>query len=255
MDVFEFRDKLVEDYRRFSTSFTKILSDDIRTFVEQTYDAGRFWPSPLLQLNPNFVRAGSVEDLVAKGRLHPQCNAIFRRDKDVVPGGKTLFLHKHQEEAVAIASRGESYVLTTGTGSGKSMSYFLPIVDYVLRNKTRPGGKKQITAIVIYPMNALCNSQREELDRFLGKDGPVSFARYTGQEKDEDRERLADNPPDILLTNYMMLELILTRQQRPDTEVVKAAQGLRFLVLDDCIPIAVVRVPTSPCSSGAFVKP
>lgn len=233
MNVFEFRDTLVEEYRRFSTSFTKILADDIRTFVEKTYDAGRFWPSPLLQLNPNFVRAGSVEDLVAKGLLHPQCNAIFRRDKDLVPGGKTLFLYQHQEEAITIAARGESYVLTTGTGSGKSLSYFIPIVDYVLRQRTSGNRRRQITAIVIYPMNALCNSQREELERFLGQDGPVSFARYTGQETNEERERLAEHPPDILLTNYMMLELILTRQQRPDTEVVKAAQGLKFLVLDE----------------------
>jgi len=233
MDVFQFRDRLVEDYRRFSTSFTKIQAPDIRSFVAQTYDAGRFWPPPLIQLNPNFVRAGSIEDLVLQGRLHPECNALFRRDKDTFPGGKTLYLHKHQEEAIAIASRGESYVLTTGTGSGKSLSYFIPIVDHVLRRKGGHDSGKQISAIVVYPMNALCNSQRDELDRFLGSNGPVTFARYTGQESEQDRERLADNPPDILLTNYMMLELILTRQQHPDLAIVKAAQGLQFLVLDE----------------------
>lgn len=234
MDVFEFRDRLVEDYRRFTTSFTRILASDIRSFVEKTYDAGRFWPAPLIQLNPNFVRAGSIEDLVTRGDLHPQCNQIFRRDKDTVPGGKTLFLHKHQEEAIKIAAKGESYVLTTGTGSGKSLSYFIPIVDHVLRQRSQPGGgAKRITAIVIYPMNALCNSQREELERFLGQNGPVTFARYTGQESSEEREKLAINPPDILLTNYMMLELILTRQQQPDTKVVEAAKGLNFLVLDE----------------------
>jgi ATP-dependent helicase YprA (DUF1998 family) len=85
-------------------------------------------------------------------------------------------------------------------------------------------------------MNALANSQYGELTKFLnhgypdGK-GPVTFARYTGQESDEERQTIIANPPDILLTNYVMLELILTRsQERP---LVKQAQGLGFLVFDE----------------------
>ncbi len=87
-------------------------------------------------------------------------------------------------------------------------------------------------------MNALCNSQREELKRFLrlgygeGSE-PVTFARYTGQESQEERERIAKNPPDILLTNYVMLELLMTRFHEPDKAVRRHAEGLRFLVLDE----------------------
>jgi ATP-dependent helicase YprA (DUF1998 family) len=87
-------------------------------------------------------------------------------------------------------------------------------------------------------MNALCNSQPEELQKFLtygygiGKE-PVTYARYTGQESPEERQQLAETPPDILLTNYVMLELIMTRQDFPDPQVVAHAQGLRFLVLDE----------------------
>ena len=85
-------------------------------------------------------------------------------------------------------------------------------------------------------MNALANSQYEELSKFLEKgypeaDSPVRFARYTGQEKGEAREALRRDPPDILLTNYMMLELLLTRAE--DRQLVRAAQGLRFLVFDE----------------------
>jgi hypothetical protein len=85
-------------------------------------------------------------------------------------------------------------------------------------------------------MNALANSQQQELTKFLchgypeGK-GPVTFRRYTGQEKDEERQEILANPPDILLTNYVMLELILTRVD--ERQLVQAAQGLRFLVLDE----------------------
>ena len=62
---------------------------------------------------------------------------------------------------------------------------------------------------------------------------PVTFARYTGQESQEERERIAKNPPDILLTNYVMLELIMTRFHETDKAVRKHAEGVRFLVLDE----------------------
>jgi ATP-dependent helicase YprA (DUF1998 family) len=85
-------------------------------------------------------------------------------------------------------------------------------------------------------MNALANSQAEELRKFLEKGygpgrAPVTFKRYTGQEKGDEREAIRSRPPDILLTNYMMLELLLTR--REDRALVAAAQGLTFLVFDE----------------------
>jgi ATP-dependent helicase YprA (DUF1998 family) len=86
-------------------------------------------------------------------------------------------------------------------------------------------------------MNALANSQFGELEKFLkagfpeGQE-PVSFKRYTGQENSRERDAIMANPPDILLTNYVMLELILTRPQERRS-LIKAAQGLKFLVLDE----------------------
>ena len=238
MDVFEFRDELVNEYQRFARSFTRIRAPDIHESVGAAYDSGRFWPAPLVQLNPNFETGGTIDDLVNAGVLDDTCARIFRlKDpKDTV--GKQLELHRHQAEAIEIAKRGESYVLTTGTGSGKSLSYFIPIIDDVLRRKKTADKGEGIAAIVVYPMNALCNSQREELHKYLtlgfgeGNE-PVTFARYTGQESNEERERIAKNPPDILLTNYVMLELIMTRFQETDKAVRKHAEGLRFLVLDE----------------------
>ncbi len=81
-------------------------------------------------------------------------------------------------------------------------------------------------------MNALANSQAEELKKFLEKGypsgPPVRFKRYTGQEKGPERDEIRSNPPDILLTNYMMLELLLTRSE--DRQLVRAAQAIKFLV-------------------------
>ncbi len=239
MDVFAFRNRLVEEYSRFSRSFTKIRADDISRAVDDAYAAGRFWPAPLVQLNPRFAPGRTVDELVAEGTLEAECSRIFRlRESSGPPTGRSLALYRHQADAIDIARRGESYVLTTGTGSGKSLGYFIPIVDDVLRRRRQGDPCKGITAIVVYPMNALCNSQLEELTRYLNlgyPEGgePVTFARYTGQDSEEDRERIVKSPPDILLTNYVMLELILTRAIETDKAVRKHAAGLRFLVLDE----------------------
>ena len=153
-----------------------------------------------------------MDELVELGILHRECAQIFRIDKsDTDHRGKQLLLHQHQREAILEAQEGQSYVLTTGTGSGKSLAYIVPIVDHVLRR----GSGRGIQAIVVYPMNALANSQDEELGKFIHRGYPqgqslVRFARYTGQERGAAREAIRSNPPDILLTNYMMLELLLT---------------------------------------------
>ena len=176
---------------------------------------------------------------MGEGLLHRECERIFRVKASIDDlGTQQLRLHRHQREAVAAARTGGSYVLTTGTGSGKSLAYIVPIVDRVLRERDAdPGAPRSVKAIVVYPMNALANSQRHELEKFLtygygrGKE-PVTFARYTGQESDEERQRILANPPDILLTNYVMLELLLTRPQERQ-KLIRAAKGLRFLVLDE----------------------
>ena len=238
MDVFAFRDELVTEYSRFSRSFTRIRAEDISREVDAAYAAGRFWPAPLIQLNPTFEPGGSINELVSDGTLDAKCARIFRLKTPADPEGKSLRLYRHQTDAIDIAKRNESFVLTTGTGSGKSLAYFIPIVDDVLRRRRAGGDATGITAIVVYPMNALCNSQREELERYLrlgygeGRE-PVTFARYTGQESKEERDRIAKNPPDILLTNYVMLELIMTRFLEADSAVRRHAAGLRFLVLDE----------------------
>ena len=234
MNVFDLRDRLVRDYASYTRSFIKIADSRISHTVESALNSGASWPEPLLQLSPTFLPGGTIDELVADGTLHSECAKIFRIDKsDTDHTGKPLLLHTHQREAILKATREKkSYVLTSGTGSGKNLTYIVPIVDHILRN----GSGRGIQAIVVYPMNALANSQDEELGKFLkmgypeGK-SPVRFARYTGQEKGPEREAIRSNPPDILLTNYMMLELLLTRCD--DRELIRAAQGLRFLVFDE----------------------
>lgn len=231
MNVFQLRDSVIGDYQRFIEGFLYIRDDRIRREVSETLDAGLLWPEPWLSLNPAFAPGGSIDELADSDVLHDECKRIFRLGKDHGPGS-SLSLYRHQVEAIDAARAGDNYVLTTGTGSGKSLSYMVPIVDRVLREGSGGG----IKAIVVYPMNALANSQQEELRKFLragypdGR-GPATFKRYTGQESDDERQAIIAQPPDILLTNFVMLELILTRTD--ERQLVEQAQDLRFLVLDE----------------------
>ncbi|MFN3581610.1 MAG: DEAD/DEAH box helicase [Pseudomonas sp.] len=234
-NVFDFRDQLVMEYSAFSRSFTRIAASDILREVERQYDAGRYWPEPLIQINPNYQRKGTVQHLVEEGLLHKACAEIFQTGK-AEANPQPLHLYAHQMEALAKGQAGQSYVVTTGTGSGKSLSFFLPVIDRILKSK-QIDPSPRTRAIVIYPMNALANSQLEELDKFLygfpEDEKPFTVARYTGQEKPAEREAIASNPPDILLTNFMMLELILTRYEQTDRRVVEHCHGLDFLILDE----------------------
>ena len=236
MDVFALRDRLVADYEEFTRSFINVTDDRIREVIDRELAEGLLWPESLIQLNPSFQPGATIDELVAEGVLHEANRAIFRRGKSDGAAGAALSeplrLHRHQDEAIRVAATGANYVLTTGTGSGKSLTYMVPIVDRVVRE----GPGKGIRAIVVYPMNALANSQAGELEKFLkfgfpNNAGPVTFARYTGQEKEDERLAIIATPPDILLTNYVMLELLLTRPF--EKGLVAAAHDLRFLVLDE----------------------
>lgn len=231
MRAFDFDHHLIENYAHFSRSFSAIKAADIRDAISREYENGRFWPDALLSLNPRYEAGPSVESLVASGNLDQATAQVFRF------GSMPLRLHAHQGQAIAKAKSGQSYVVTTGTGSGKSLCFFIPIVDAIIRAR-KAGHPPRTRAIIVYPMNALANSQLKEIDKFVSQSGlPAdlrpTIRRYTGQESREERQAIAINPPDILLTNFMMAELLLTRQDDTDARVIENARGLEFIVLDE----------------------
>jgi len=232
MDIFDIHDEVIDHYREYVRSFLSIADDDIREFIGRgIFDARALWPDALLQLNPAYEKAATVASLAAKGVLQPGCADIFRDEK-----GQSFRLYQHQKEAVDKGLAGEHFVVTSGTGSGKTLTYFLPIFDAVLRGNPK---EPRVWAIVVYPMNALVNSQEAALqelaDRYqarMGKPMPVRFAKYTGQESDAEKLRIQQNPPHILLTNYVMLELMLVRP-RERHFIDRASSALRYLVMDE----------------------
>ena len=229
MKAFELERYLIDSYTRFSRSFTKIQAEDFRVEIEKQYEVGRFWPDALLSLNPHYLSGQTIDQMVASGNLDEATGKIFQLDGNP--------LYRHQEQSIMKTQAGKSHVVTTGTGSGKSLCFFVPIVDSIVKARKK-GLPRKTRAIIIYPMNALANSQIREIEDFIDKSGlsdelkPV-VRRYTGQEKQEERQRIASNPPDILLTNFMMAELLLIRQDEVDTKVINNAHGLEFIVLDE----------------------
>ena len=178
MNIFNLRDKTISDYEAFLKSFLKINDNRIREFVDKELSNGVLWPDSILQLNPAYKLGSNIKELCDKQILHSDCATFFNPD---------LRLYQHQETAIYKAQQKEDYILTTGTGSGKSFTYLIPIVDSVLKNNPE---KKNVRAIIIYPMNALINSQYKALEDFRERDFPVTYAKYTGQEKEEFVSRL-----------------------------------------------------------------
>ena len=127
MRAFEFDQQLISSYERFSRSFSTIHADDLRAEIDAQYDAGRFWPDALLSLNPRYLSGPTVDDLVKSGDLDEGTGKVFRF------GETPLRFYRHQAESIAKAKSGKSYVVTTGTGSGKSLCFFVPVVDSIIR--------------------------------------------------------------------------------------------------------------------------
>jgi len=226
IDVFNIHKDIINDYKNFVESFIFIDDVNIKERVDNSIKDGKFWPEPLIVFNPSFEKSGSVKDLCDKELLHPFIAEIF----------KGFELYRHQVEAITKASQGLDIVVTSGTGSGKSLTFLVPIFNDLLKGEKN---NKGIQSVIVYPMNALINSQHEEIEKLkiqyeerTGKQFPVTFARYTGQEKQEERERIKKELPDVILTNYMMLELILTRPQESDMSH-SIYENLKFLVFDE----------------------
>jgi hypothetical protein len=163
---------------------------------------------------------------------------------------KELHPYRHQIEAWQVLSqaRPQSVVVASGTGSGKTECFMVPILDNLVRQRTKKNGKLTgVRALFLYPLNALINSQRDRLRAWTHAfGGDIRFCLYNGntpeqvpqrQRQDQpnevlDREILRSSPPPILVTNSTMLEYMLVRSN--DKPILDGSQGkLEWIVLDE----------------------
>ena len=135
-------------------------------------------------------------------------------------------------------------LVTTGTGSGKTECFLMPVLDHCAR--ARDVGQRGIKAIVLYPMNALASDQAGRLAELISSEQRLAGLRagiYVGDNGShaemgadhviDDRHALRDDPPDILLTNYKMLDFLLLRREDRPLWVTTGPDSLRYVVLDE----------------------
>ncbi|MDI6400717.1 DEAD/DEAH box helicase [Balneolaceae bacterium ANBcel3] len=220
MQAFDIHKSIIDEYKSYIKSFNVIRDQEIRRKVEDAFEKDEYLPEPLLQFNPSYSEGASFDQLETEQVIDPGIKKLF--------GNFTLY--KHQEQAICLGTDHHSFIVTSGTGSGKSLTFMATIFDRILRSEK----KKGVKAILVYPMNALINSQFDEIGKFdSGKgDFPITYAKYTGQEDEEARQRVEVEEPDIILTNYMMLELIMTRAKEQKIRE-SISENLQFLVFDE----------------------
>jgi len=108
-------------------------------------------------------------------------------------------LYTHQVQCIDAVRRGEDVVVSTGTSSGKTLAFLLPIIESILKNS-------ETRALFVYPTNALVNDQAANLKAMLDSMSlKISFGVYTGQTQREEREKIKKTQPNILLTNPEMI--------------------------------------------------
>src|SRR5690606_33582145 len=164
---------------------------------------------------------------------------------DNVPLPFKPYLHQEQAFRRLSADPPRPTLIATGTGSGKTESFLVPILDHCYRHRQEPG----IKALLIYPMNALANNQASRLAKMIWDNphlkGEVTAGLYVGQRDAHprmqmtreavitDKETMRLQQPDILMTNYKMLDYLLIRPDDFPLWQQNDPETLQFLVVDE----------------------
>jgi hypothetical protein len=250
MNPFQVLDDVQRGYRKYVESFQRIASPDVLPKLAEEIENGELlWKDPYIQIARRFKPGGALESLMPN-TLHPDCRKVFFRDEND-RNSPPITLHAHQLRSVQADAAGKNFLVSTGTSSGKSFCFYIPIVNACLKSQ----GQKGIKAIVVYPLNALANSQYWNMARRLHGSG-VKIGKFTGQTEQTDkvameayrritgntdpfdseilsREEMFKSPPDILITNYKMLEYMLIRPTDRQMLEPAWAQALQYIVLDE----------------------
>jgi len=246
-------DKVAGAYRTFVSSFQKFKNPVIKEWIDRKIEEGTLlYKGPYIELARRYADGDSFENLIGAGILHPETSQYFTRDP-ADRASPPVRLYRHQSVAVHSILSGKNTVITSGTGSGKSFCFAIPVVSTCLEMQDR--GLQGIKAILVYPMNALANSQYDDLAARLAGSG-LKIAIYTGDTPHTynealityrertardapydseliSREEIQRTPPDILITNYVMLEYILTRFEDKILFPPENLGILKYLVLDE----------------------
>ena len=215
--------------KEYAAMFRKALEED-----------GAVSKGPYLDISDSYKTGLSLSELIKEGEVSPLFSAL---EGDIPDGEKEIQINRglylHQEKAVRKINQGKNLIVTTGTGSGKTECFIIPIINHLLREKEKGTLNAGVRAILIYPMNALANDQMKRLRNLLKNYPDITFGVYNSSTKQNDqegiieygkvykdpygqpmkpleneiisRDRMQETPPHILVTNYAMLEYMMLR--------------------------------------------
>jgi len=249
-DILSATKHIIDKYTRYLKTMFDI-SDPVykKLFDQEMEKIGSFYKGPYLDVVDSFQNGKSVPELIEEGILNPD----FEKIENIYI--KNLFVH--QESSLRKIEAGKNVVVSTGTGSGKTESFLIPILNSLMNEKKEFGKiTPGVRALLIYPMNALANDQISRLRNLLAGYPDITFGSYTGQTKEKERdalekykqlnqgqkplkneiisrERMKETPPNILITNYSMLEYLMLRPRDNSFFQGRYANNWRFIVMDE----------------------
>ena len=221
--LFEFKRKCTvsvrEGYIKMNPSDTKKLKESIVNYLNETFPIAEAMPalseelrrfqysqetdgkgldfikSPFVEYSAQYEYSDvSLEQMVNDGDLERDVAVAFAKylfNSDQVDLNN-IYLYQHQYESVKAIKDNKHLVVCTGTGSGKTECFLLPIVNEIYRRKHENPGENRIRAMILYPMNALVNDQVQRLRRFLKNLPEISFGKYTSETKKSVRQHNVD---------------------------------------------------------------
>ena len=259
LDPIRVTEEIRTSYTRYLSTAFRLRDPRLRELFYQEVDKYSFTNGPFLEATPPFENGCFLSDFIEQ-------EILDRRLEDFVYQAFPVFqkkpLYLHQERAIQNIANGRNVVVASGTSSGKTEAFLLPIYSHLLREHREGRPNRGVRALLLYPMNALVNDQLRRL-RNIAKiiesqmpETKITFGRYTGDTESDpkkarekfyqsnpcqqpvgsellSRKEMWDNPPHILITNYAMLEYLLLR---PDDSVFfdgPDARHWKFLVLDE----------------------
>ncbi|MBX3569252.1 MAG: DEAD/DEAH box helicase [Rhizobiaceae bacterium] len=211
---------------------------------------GALFAEPVVEGAPGYVSSGLSPGALRGSLLHPALvDALIGRAGDDHRFDYPAFAHQLEAWEQLLKER-RSVLVSSGTGSGKTECFMVPMLDDLVREAESAGRLRGVRALMLYPLNALIASQEERLRRWVAPfRGKIRFALYNGlmldkrkSERDKAeqdvpeqvlyRGTLRSDPPPVLVTNLTMLEYMTIRKE--DHPILQASQGqLRWIVIDE----------------------
>lgn len=247
--------KITDFYRRYLlTSFNTNNEKYNIQFKRELEKNKAIADGPYISMTDPYKKGKKISELVEEGILVKEMLKL----KKFHPDDRNLY--KHQEEAILKSREGKNLIVTTGTGSGKTESFLIPVINQLLEEKEKGTLGPGVRTLIIYPMNALVNDQIRRIREILydmDAEEAITFGRFTGETKEKQkdaeemykevedskypwrkneiisREQMRITPPNILITNYAMLEYILLR---PGDNIIlreQYADKWQYIVLDE----------------------